>query len=270
LLDRFLQPGTGIDRYRERRDIPSVAGTSKLSPQLRAGTIGIRTCVESAFALALKRDAPSPGIETWISELIWRDFYHMVLKTWPRVAEGPFVEDARHIVWRESSSDFDAWASGSTGYPIVDAGMRQLNRYGWMHNRLRMIAASFLAKDLLIYWRKGERYFEQHLADADVAANNGGWQWSASTGTDAAPYFRIFNPVLQSEKFDPSGVFIRALVPELRGVPNQYVHAPWEMPPFVARQAGCEIGIHYPAPIVDHAAARARALQAFSVLRKRA
>jgi deoxyribodipyrimidine photo-lyase len=267
LLNEFMQGGDGIERYREQRDVPSLAGTSKLSPQLRAGTIGIRTCVEEAFAVVRERAAISASIDTWVSELIWRDFYQMVLKVWPHVASGPFLEKARRIAWRRSGSDFDAWCSGATGYPIVDAGMRQLNARGWMHNRLRMIAASFLTKDLLIDWREGERYFERHLADADMAANNGGWQWSASTGTDAAPYFRIFNPVVQGKRFDPDGTFVRGMIPELRRVPSEYVHAPWEMPPLVAREAGFRIGFNYPEPIVDHAAARDRALRAFAVLR---
>jgi deoxyribodipyrimidine photo-lyase len=267
LFDRFLNDRDGMARYREQRDVPSLAGTSRLSPQLRAGTIGIRTCVEEAFARLRRDPAVAPSVETWISELVWRDFYQMVLKIWPRVASEPFLEKACRIEWRHSPEDFDAWCAGMTGYPIVDAAMRQLNVQGWMHNRLRMIAASFLVKDLLIDWREGERYFERRLADADLAANNGGWQWSASTGTDAAPYFRIFNPVVQSKRFDPNGTFVRAMVPELRGLPLEYVHAPWEMPPPVAREAGFRFGIDYPEPIVDHALARDRALRAFSALR---
>jgi deoxyribodipyrimidine photo-lyase len=267
LLDRFLRAGGGVDRYAERRDLPALRATSYLSPQLRAGTIGIRTCVERAFAALGKRDrAARNDVETWIAELIWRDFYHTVLRMWPHVAAQPFLDAARGIAWRSSEHDFRVWCAGRTGYPIVDAAMHQINTYGWMHNRLRMIVASFLTKDLLIDWRKGERYFEQHLADGDMAANNGGWQWAASTGTDAAPYFRIFNPVLQSKKFDAQGTFIRAMLPELRRVPDKYVHAPWEMPPIVAAAARCEIGKDYPAPIVDHARARARALEAFAVL----
>jgi deoxyribodipyrimidine photo-lyase len=267
LFDRFVG-GEGIARYRTARDFPAQGGTSHLSPQLRAGTIGIRTCVEEAAALQLRQGgAERAGVETWISELIWRDFYQMILKVHPRVTTAPFVERARNIVWREANTEFDAWCSGTTGYPIVDAGMRQLNESGWMHNRLRMIVASFLTKHLLIDWRRGERYFEQRLADADLAANNGGWQWSSSTGTDAAPYFRIFNPIVQSERFDPSGAFIRSMIPELANVPPAYVHAPWTMPPMVAAEAGVRIGSDYPMPIVDHAAARTRALQAYSVLR---
>lgn len=266
LLERFVCGG--LERYAQRRDLPALAGTSKLSPQLRAGTIGIRTCVERAFAVLPGADPRSrAGIQAWIGELIWRDFYQMVLKTWPQVANGPFLARAAQIPWRTADVEFDAWCAGRTGYPIVDAAMRQLNEYGWMHNRLRMIVASFLTKDLLVDWRRGERYFERHLADADLAANNGGWQWSASTGTDAVPYFRIFNPVVQSRRIDPEGRFIRRMIPELRRLPDKFVHAPWELPSSLASEAAFRIGVDYPAPIVEHGAARIRALQAFSALK---
>lgn len=262
LLDRFL--GERILRYREQRDVPSIAGTSRLSPQLRAGTIGIRTCIERAFALIGEVDAAADrSILTWISELIWRDFYQMVLRTWPRVADGPFRPTAAEIPWRSSETDFEAWCQGRTGVPIVDAGMRQLNATGWMHNRLRMITASFLTKHLLIDWRFGERYFERRLADADLAQNNGGWQWSAGTGTDAAPFFRIFNPVVQSRRFDPGADFIRAWIPELASVPSEYVHAPWEMPRLVAGSAK-DPAPGYPAPVVQLESGRRRALAAFT------
>ncbi len=199
---------------------------------------------------------------------MWRDFYQMILKHWPGVATGPFVAQAERIPWRRADGEFDAWCEGRTGYPIVNAAMHQLNRFGWMHNRLRMIVASFLTKDLLIDWRRGERYFEHHLADADLAANNGGWQWSASTGTDAVPYFRLFNPVLQGKRFDPSGEFVRAMLPALKDVPDRYIHEPWEMPPIVASAAGLTLGTEYPEPIVDRAISRKRALDAFAVLKK--
>ncbi|HEY8322650.1 MAG TPA: deoxyribodipyrimidine photo-lyase [Candidatus Baltobacteraceae bacterium] len=231
LLDRFTEPGGGIEVYAARRDLPALDGTSHLSPQLRAGTIGIRTCFARAFAA---REA-----QTWTTELIWREFYQTILVRFPHVATGPFQEAARGIAWRDDDAGFAAWCEGRTGFPIVDAAMRQLDRYGWMHNRLRMIVASFLTKDLLISWQRGERYFERHLADADLAQNNGGWQWAASTGTDAVPYFRIFNPTTQGERFDPDGAFARAMIPEL-GTPA------------------------YPAPIVDHAAARTRAIATFA------
>ncbi len=254
MLDAFFARGGGAERYRDERDLPAVDGTSHLSVQLRAGTIGIRTCVARAFA-AKRGSRHAEQIDTWINELIWREFYQMILKQFPHVDGEPFVHAARNLRWSEDRAAFARWCEGKTGYPIVDAAMRQLNETGWMHNRLRMIVASFLTKDLLIDWRWGERYFEQRLADADLAQNNGGWQWAASTGTDAAPYFRVFNPVLQSKKFDPTGAFIRRMIPELAGVPDKYLHAPWELGPLMQ--------IDYPAPIVDHAAARLRALAAY-------
>ena len=267
-LEQFLAPGGPAERYADRRDLPALEGTSRLSPHLRAGTIGIRTCFAQAFDAAAR-----PGgaqIEKWIEELIWREFYQAILRAFPHVAEGPFIEAAAHIPWNDDRALFERWCRGETGYPIVDAAMTQLNATGWMHNRLRMIVASFLAKDLLLNWQWGERYFEQHLADADLAQNNGGWQWAASTGTDAVPYFRVFNPVLQSRKIDPEGAFIRAMLPALRDVPAKYVHAPWEMPPAIAAEAQCRIGVDYPAPIVDHAQARMRALAAYEPVLGRA
>ncbi|MCW5861342.1 MAG: FAD-binding domain-containing protein, partial [Caldilineales bacterium] len=182
----------------------------------------------------------------------------------PHVAVDNF-RPAGRVAWRNDPDDFAAWCEGRTGYPIVDAAMRQMAESGWMHNRARMIVASFLVKDLLIDWRWGERFFMQHLIDGDPAANNGGWQWTAGVGTDAAPYFRVFNPVLQSAKFDPDGVFIRRWLPELAAVPTSYLHAPWTMPTSLQQAAHCIIGRDYPAPIVDHAWARERALAAYRV-----
>ena len=251
-LTGFVSSGKA-ERYPSARDFPALDATSHLSVHLRAGTVGIRTCVEAALPY-----------ETWLSELIWREFYQMILKRFPYVANGPFVKAAAHIPWRNDERAFAAWCQGRTGYPIVDAGMRQLNSTGWMHNRLRMIVASFLTKDLLIDWRWGERYFERNLADADLAQNNGGWQWAASTGTDAAPYFRIFNPVTQGKRFDPDGAFVRQFVPELATVPADFVHEPWRMPPLLQAEYGCRIGRDYPEPIVEHSAARAAALAAYA------
>ena len=253
MLEGFVAPGGDAERYASARDFPELDATSRLSPQLRAGTIGIRTCVESA-----------QPFDVWLSELIWREFYQMILKRFPYVATGPFVKAAALIPWRNDEREFEAWCAGRTGYPIVDAAMRQLNQTGWMHNRLRMIVASFLTKDLLIDWRWGERYFELHLADADLAQNNGGWQWAASTGTDAAPYFRIFNPVTQGQRFDPTGAFVKAMLPELARVSPKFVHAPWTMPPLLQAESCCRIGQEYPVPIVDHAAARKEALAAYA------
>ena len=263
-LKTFLRQDGGIDAYRNAREYPSLDGTSQLSPHLRAGTIGIRTCVAGALE---RRDesagATRASIDTWIAELIWRDFYQMILKRFPHVAGSPFVAAAERIPWRAPGSEYEAWSHGRTGYPLVDAAMRQLNATGWMHNRLRMVVASFLTKNLLVDWRVGERYFERHLADADVAANNGGWQWAASTGTDAAPYFRMFNPVEQSRRFDAEGTFVKSMLPELANVPARFVHEPWTMPPALQAASGATIGVDYPAPVVDLRESRARALDVF-------
>lgn len=250
-LDTFIE--RGIDGYAQTRDLPAVDATARLSVALRMGTIGIRTVFARAWRAASDASRRRSA-EKWISELVWREFYQMVLLRFPHVDGQPFLAAARQIAWRDDMRDFAAWREGRTGFPIVDAAMRQLNETGWMHNRLRMIAASFLTKDLLIDWRWGERYFEQRLADADLAQNNGGWQWVASTGTDAAPYFRVLNPVLQSKKYDPDGSFIRTRIPELRDVAADAIHAPWERP-LLARG--------YPAPIVDHRAARERAIAVY-------
>jgi deoxyribodipyrimidine photo-lyase len=264
-LRTFLSRDGAAWGYEENRNFPAIAGTSRLSPALRAGTIGIRTCVEAAFArLNSASGAHATGVRTWISELIWRDFYQMILRRFPHVAGEPFNRNARRIAWLSTPQHFEAWCRGKTGYPIVDAGMRQLNQDGWMHNRLRMITASFLSKDLLVDWQKGEKYFEQRLADADRAQNNGGWQWASSTGTDAAAYFRVFNPIVQGKRFDPRGEFVRRFVPELHRVPDEYVHEPWTIPPLLQQSLGCVIGRDYPAPIVDHARAAKRAISAYS------
>jgi len=253
LLNAFA--AAPLAEYAVERNFPAREGTSRLSPHLRAGTIGIRTCVAAAMH--------AKNADAWLGELVWRDFYHQLLVHVPRIVDEPFVPAAKSIRYRDDVAAWTAWTSGTTGYPIVDAAMIQLNLTGWMHNRLRMIVASFLTKHLLLDYRAGERYFEQRLADADLAANNGGWQWSASTGTDAAPYFRVFNPILQGKTYDPDGTFVRSMLPVLANVPGRYVHAPWTMPPLIALEAGCVIGRDYPAPIVDHAAARARALEAY-------
>jgi deoxyribodipyrimidine photo-lyase len=269
VLKRFLIHGAAD--YAGRRNVPALEGTSHLSPHLRAGTIGIRTVVHAAVRLR-GRAAPhaASNVETWLGELVWRDFYQQLLAHHPRVAHEPFVEAAQEIAYVHDPAAYAAWCEGRTGYPIVDAAMLQLNTTGWMHNRLRMIVASFLTKHLLTDYHEGERYFEQHLADADLAANNGGWQWSASVGTDAAPYFRVFNPTLQGKTFDPDGTFVRAMLPALRRVPAKYVHEPWTIPPLLQAEFGCVIGRDYPAPIVDHAAARQRALDAYgSVLSRK-
>ena len=251
LLDDFMGR---IDRYKGARDFPAVKGVSYLSVHNRFGTISVRELARAA------RSRKGEGAATWLSELIWRDFYFQILWHFPRVAKESFHAEFARLEWPNDESLFAAWREARTGYPLVDAAMRQINQTGYMHNRLRMVVASFLTKDLLVDWRRGERYFAQHLNDFDLAANNGGWQWAASTGCDAQPYFRIFNPVAQSERFDPGGKFIRRYLPELARVDDAFIHAPWTMPPFAQQEADCVIGRDYPAPVVDHAAQRVKAL----------
>jgi deoxyribodipyrimidine photo-lyase len=251
--------------YEEQRNFPATEGTSQLSPYLRFGMLSARQTAVASLQ-AIKRapdDEARKGAETWLNELIWREFYINILYHFPRVREGNFNQNYDHIQWANDADQLAAWQEGRTGYPIVDAAMRQLMQSGWMHNRARMISASFLVKDLLIDWRLGEKWFMQQLLDGDPAANNGGWQWTAGTGTDAAPYFRIFNPVTQSKKFDPQGAYIKRWLPELKQVPARYIHEPWLMPPNVQAQSSCHIGRQYPAPIVDHAQARERTLAAY-------
>ena len=246
-----------IGKYDQARDFPAVKGVSYLSVHNRFGTVSIRSLAR------LARSRRGRGAATWLSELAWRDFFFQVLWYFPRVAREAFQARYANIEWPNDERLFAAWREGRTGYPLVDAGMRQLNTTGYMHNRLRMVVASFLAKDLLVDWRWGERYFAERLNDFDLAANNGGWQWAASTGCDAQPWFRIFNPVAQSERFDPGGAFIRRYVPELVRVADRLIHAPWTMDASAQRAAGCVIGRDYPAPVVDHAVQRARALELY-------
>ena len=255
LRDDFIDR---MERYADSRDYPAVKGGSYLSMHNRFGTISIRELAGIAWAETLRRK--NPGAETWLSELIWRDFYFQIIWHHPNAATSAFKSEYDAIKWPGKPAHFRAWCEGRTGYPIVDAGMRQLNFTGFMHNRLRMIVASFLVKDLLIDWRKGEQYFAEHLNDFDLSANNGGWQWRSSTGCDAQPYFRIFHPVNQSEKFDPQGAFIRRYVPEMRSVPDEHLHSPWNMTPLEQQACNIIIGKDYPAPIVDHAVQRVKAL----------
>jgi deoxyribodipyrimidine photo-lyase len=259
-LQRFIAEKVGD--YQRDRDYPALDGTSALSPYLAAGVISARQCLAAALdANRQQLDGGRKGVATWISELIWREFYRHVVVGFPRVCRHqPFRLETRAIRWRESESDYRAWCEGRTGVPIVDAAMRQLTQTGWMHNRLRMIAAMYFTKDLFLDWRLGERFFSQRLIDADLANNNGGWQWSASTGTDAAPYFRIFNPVSQSERFDPRGQFIRRWCPELASLSDDEIHDPSRLPPL--RRASLD----YPQPMVDHQAARQRVMEAFKAL----
>ena len=262
-LQRFatLAPKSGdfgvrasIHTYADDRNRMDLDGTSTLSPYLRFGMIGLRQAVHAS---RITHHASSKGAEIWLNELIWREFYIQILYHFPHVARTAFNRSLTNIPWRNKPSEFEAWKAGRTGVPVVDAAMRQLKETGWMHNRARMIVASFLVKDLLIDWRWGEAWFMENLLDGDIAPNNGGWQWTAGTGTDAAPYFRIFNPVLQSAKFDPNGEYIRKWVPELRGLTAKQIHAPWEH------------DLHIPGypeqPIVDRDLVKERTLKAYSL-----
>lgn len=206
----------------------------------------------------------------WLSELVWREFYLAILFHFPHVLREAFDARLRDVAWRDAPAELRAWQEGRTGYPIVDAAMRQLATTGWMPNRARMLVASFLTKDLLIDWRVGEAWFMRELVDGDPAANDGGWQWTAGVGTDAAPYFRVFNPVLQAKRYDPDGIYVRRWVPELARVPTTHVHAPWTLAPAAQRDAGCVVGRDYPAPVVEHAAARERTLAAYRRAREEA
>lgn len=257
-----------IFEYADGRNRLDLDGTSTLSPYLRFGMLSARWAVLAAWQ-AMEQGA-GRGAEVWLNELIWREFYQSILYHFPHVLQQAFNPALRVLPWRDDADDLRAWQAGRTGYPVVDACMRQLLGMGWMHNRGRMIVASFLVKDLLIDWRLGERWFMQWLVDGDPAANNGGWQWTAGVGTDAAPYFRIFNPVLQSQKFDPQGDFIRRWLPELAGVPAAFLHTPWLMPPEVQQACGVRIGRDYPSPLVEHAAARLRTLSAYRQAAERA
>lgn len=251
-----------LARYHEARDYPARKGVSYLSTHLRFGTVSIRQLA----ALASRHGGE--GAQTWLSELVWREFYQMILWHHPRVVQGCFKPAFDRLSWDDAPELWQAWCEASTGYPLVDAAMRQLHQTGYMHNRLRMVVASFLTKDLGIDWRRGERHFAAHLNDYDLAANNGGWQWAASTGCDAQPWFRIFNPVTQSQRFDPDGSFIRRYVPELARVPGRFIHFPAAMRPVDAEACGLRLGRDYPLPVVDHARARTRTLMRFEAVKE--
>lgn len=262
-LTRFID--RQIADYRKRRDIPAADGTSRLSPYLALGVISPRRCLaEAREANRGRLDGGRAGPDTWISELVWREFYRHVLVGFPRVSMNrAFKLETERLRWRDDPPSFNTWCAGRTGFPIVDAGMRELAATGWMHNRVRMITAMFLTKDLLIDWRRGERHFMRHLVDGDLASNNGGWQWSASTGTDAAPYFRIFNPLSQGQRYDPSGDYIRAWVPELRSLPAAALHDLSRL------DERARARLDYPPPVCDHQVARQQAIELFRRLGKR-
>ncbi|MBC7548410.1 MAG: deoxyribodipyrimidine photo-lyase [Polaromonas sp.] len=265
LLVEFLQR---ISHYRDTRDFPAIKGPSYLSVHLRFGTVSIRHLAAQSLAAQQQGDQ---GAATWLSELIWRDFYAQILSNFPHAAVQAFKPGYDRINWvqgTEATTLFQAWCEGRTGYPLVDAAMAQINQTGYMHNRLRMVTASFLVKDLGLDWRWGERYFAEKLNDFDLSANNGGWQWAASSGCDAQPYFRIFNPTSQSEKFDADGKFIRRYLPELSQLQGKALHSPWLASPIELTAADVELGKNYPYPIVSHEKARALTLQRYAVVKK--
>ena len=267
LFEAFVED---IADYGRARDFPAEDGTSRLSAHLRFGTTSIRHLVRTAQQLTLS-GAGGNGAPVWLSELIWRDFYAMVLAQHPHVVERSFKPAFDAVRWDEgpdADALFAAWCEGRTGYPLVDAAMVQLNTTGFMHNRLRMVTASFLTKDLGIDWRRGERYFALQLNDYELASNNGGWQWAASTGCDAQPWFRIFNPVTQSTRFDPRGEFIRRYLPQLARLDGKQIHAPWLVQAQALAERGVVLGEDYPAPVVEHDAARRRTLERFAVVKK--
>ncbi len=253
-LQAFL--ADGLNRYGSARHRPDQAGTSRLSPHLHWGEISPRQVWHAAKT--------QPNAEAFLRQLGWREFSYHLLSAFPSLPEEPLDPRFQTFPWAENAEALACWQRGRTGYPIVDAGMRELWQTGWMHNRVRMICASFLVKDLLMPWQHGERWFWDTLVDADLANNAAGWQWVAGCGADAAPYFRIFNPVLQGEKFDPDGDYVRKFVPELAKLPARFIHRPWEAPPAVLTAAGIKLGTTYPAPLVDHRAARERALASFA------
>ena len=257
-----------MDEYHATRDFPAVKGPSYLGVHLRFGTVSIRQLVR----IALQRQAAgSPGAAVWLSELVWRDFYFAILANFPHVASHAFKPEYDAIAWESgphADALFAAWCKGQTGYPLVDAAMAQINQTGYMHNRLRMVVGSFLVKDLGLDWRWGERYFAEKLNDFDLSANNGGWQWVASSGCDAQPYFRIFNPISQSEKFDSQGKFIRRYLPQLAKLPDKAIHAPWLAKPIELQAAGLTLGVDYPQPVVQHDQARANTLARYAVVKK--
>ena len=251
-LENFINEK--ISNYKIERDFPSKDSTSKLSVYLSSGIISAKTCV--VYLLNRLDDAPGTGQYSWFNEIIWREFYKYIIFHYPRVSmRKSFNEKYDSVEWRESEEDFDAWSKGETGFPIIDAAMKQLITTGWMHNRLRMIVAMFLSKNLLVDWKKGEEFFMQNLIDGDHASNVGGWQWSASTGVDAAPYFRIFNPITQSEKFDKDGVFLKKYLPNLNSLTNKEIHNP---------DTQTRKDLNYPLPITDLSFSRKRAIEVFS------
>ncbi len=263
-LERLEKFKNQIGAYKTERDYPAKDATSKLSPHIKFGTISVREIYWESERT--RRDQAAEGIETWQEELAWRDFYYQLLWHNPRTVQEPFLEQYEDMGWRskeEAGEDWERFIKGETGYPFVDAGMRQLRKTGWMHNRLRMVVTSFACKDLWLDWRDLHDYYKKMFVDADIASMIGGIQWAYSIGTDAQPYFRVFNPTSQGKKYDPDGEYIKKWVPELENVPDSYLHRPWRMPSYVQQNAGVNIGEDYPEPIVDHDKKRKEAVKKF-------
>lgn len=266
-MERFID--TQFEHYLEQRDFPAIYGTSRLSPHMHFGEIGPSTLW---YKVVTKMETDERRLykqsDAFVRQLFWREFSHYLLYHFPHTVDEPLKPEYANIEWNDDADLLRRWQQGRTGYPFVDAGMHELWETGWMHNRVRMVVGSFLVKDLLICWQDGERWFWDTLVDADQADNSFGWQWVTGSGADAAPYFRIFNPVRQGEKFDPDGDYIRQWLPVLKNMPDQWIHKPWEAPEAVLKEAGVVLGKNYPLPIVNHTAARIRALAAFEVVKK--
>lgn len=262
ILNNFIK--NNIEYYATNRDIPSLSGTSKLSPYLKFGQISVHQIMNKCLMIKSKKI----GFRKFINEIGWREFSHSLLHNFPEMEKNNLRKEFDKFNWIKNDEFLKKWKKGLTGYPIVDAGMRELYETGWMHNRVRMITASFLVKHLRIHWNEGEKYFRNSLLDFNIANNVSGWQWVAGTGADAAPYFRIFNPILQGEKFDPNGEYVTKWCPELKNVPIEFLHKPWEMPEQLQNQINFKLGYSYPLPIVKHVDARNSALKAFQDLKK--
>ena len=266
-LKHFLEHAVGD--YKEARDLPDIKGTSRLSPHLHFGEISPLQCwAATSHAAAAARGRIDQGAHTFEKEILWREFSYHLLHYWPTLPTVPFKPEFAEFPWLQDDEKLACWQQGQTGYPIVDAGMRELWTTGWMHNRVRMIVASFLIKNLRMHWQAGEQWFWDTLVDADIGSNSASWQWVAGCGADAAPYFRIFNPVLQGEKFDKQGGYVRRWVPELAGLPDKFIHKPWQAPAEALRDAGVELGTSYPRPIVDLGETRDAALAAYKTIKK--
>jgi deoxyribodipyrimidine photo-lyase len=264
-LEKFLD--NAVADYAEKRNRPDIEGTSRLSPHLHFGEISPRQCWHAAALAAARAPRIDAGVTTFLKELVWREFSHHLLFHFSDLPEAPFRKEFAPFPWSDDHERLRRWQMGQTGFPIVDAGMRELWQTGWMHNRVRMIVASFLVKDLMIPWQRGADWFWDTLVDADLANNSASWQWVAGCGADAAPYFRIFNPVKQGQSFDPDGAYVRRYVPEISRLDSADIHAPWLASPAALAKAGITLGQTYPLPMVDHSVARAQALEAFQVLK---